>query len=174
VPEWLPAALIWTQVALMLAYVGLFLFRQDTRLRTTTLAIILLVGTTGQALSLAGAWAEHTSNDVVALICQLIVVGTFFGMRRVYLVRARPQSVRATIDEASRRLMLSKEEPQPGVLLLGVKGILVPVRLIRVGGCTLILFPRPPGPGKLTLFFDWLSKRYPGPIPRVRVSLNRR
>src|SRR5262249_29420229 len=148
--------------------------RKDVRLRYTTLATILLVGVAGQLGSLITAWPEHTSSGVVALLAQLIVVATFFSMRGAYLVRARADEVRAELEEACRRLFISKEEPQPDVLLLGTRGIVISVRLVRMGLCTLILFPRPPGPGKLTLLFDWLSKRSTGPIPRIRVSLNRR
>jgi hypothetical protein len=174
VAEWLGASLIWGQVGLLLAYAGLFLARKDTRLRTTTLGTFQLVGIAGQLSSLNAVWPEHTSSGIVALLAQVVVAATFFSMRGAYLVRARADSIRAEIEEACRRLFISKEEPQPCVLLLGARGILVPVRLVKMGACTLILFPRPPGPGKLTLFFDWLSKRYPGPIPRIRVSLNRR
>jgi hypothetical protein len=39
---------------------------------------------------------------------------------------------------------------------------------------TLLMLPRVSGSMKLRLFFEYLAKRYPGPIPRIRVDVSRR
>ena len=132
------------------------------------------VGIVGQAGLLLSGESGHSSNGLVILLGRAIVAALFASIRQAFFLHARAAVLRGEFDEACRRLFLGKEEPRPGELHLIAKGMAVVLRLWAVGPFSLVLFPRPPVAGKLLLFHDWFRKRYPGPIPRIRVSLNRR
>jgi hypothetical protein len=173
VSEWLWLILALAEPALLLAYFVLFLARKDVSIRPRAVAGIACVGAAAQLGFLAEQWPS-ISDAILPLLTRLIFVAALFSMRGVALVRARSDSMRAELAEACRRLFIESQEPRPGVLVLSARGIGVMLRLWKLGPLTLVLCPRPPVPGKLTLLFEWLGKRYPGPIPRIRVSLSRK
>jgi hypothetical protein len=175
VSEWLWLTLALAEPALLLAYFALFVARKDVSPRPKTMAGIIFLGLVAQVGILVQSEGPPPSSGVVVVLMRAVVIALFFSQRNTRLVHARPDEVRAELLEACRRLFIDVQEPRPGELLLSARGVGVSVRLLRsLGPTTLILFPPPPGPGKLALLFDWLKKRYPGPIPRIRVTYPRR
>ncbi len=91
--------------------------------------------------------------------------------RRCWLVRTRADELREQIRRACSGLFLTLEEPAPGRLRIRAKeeqGL----RLVGLGRRLqgLVLCKRPEK-GKMRLLLDWLMKEYPGPVPRVRITL---
>lgn len=172
--EWLWRTLAWSEPALVVAYVALFLARKDVSLRPRVLALLGCVGLVAQLGFVAVQWPSPDPDSTLILLSRLIFVAVFFSLRGVALVHARSDALRAELAEACRRLFIDVKEVRPGEVVVIARGIGVVVRLWKLGPLTLLLFPRPPAPGKLTLLFEWLIKRYPGPIPRIRVTLHRR
>jgi hypothetical protein len=159
----------------LVVYVGLFLLRKDVSLPPwTTLTLMGGAVICRLALIPAGFGIDGTTL-VLSVLFGVIVLALMLGGGRPFFVHAPEASVRAEIDEACRRLFIQKEEPKPGELRLTAKGTTLVVWVMPQGRRSAMIFlPRTKGDGKLRLFFDWLAKRYPGPIPRLRVDLSKR
>jgi hypothetical protein len=94
--------------------------------------------------------------------------------RRCWLVRVAGDEFREQIQTGCRGLFITVEEPRPGRFRLSAREGELMLELRRVvGRIHLLQVPTPPGKGKLALLVSWLSKQYPGPIPRVRIILHR-
>jgi len=157
-----------------LLYAGIFLCRKETSLRPRTMVSLLAFGVLVR-LALVWFFPLHMTAIVLSVLVGLIVLGHFLAGIAPFHVHASEESLRAEIDEACRRLFIQKEEPRPGELHLSAKGKTVVLVIVAQGGSfTLIFLPRVREMGKLSLFVNWLAKRYPGPIPRIRVDLTRR
>ena len=71
-------------------------------------------------------------------------------------------------------LFLDWAEPQRGTFEFKARGKSARMPWRRLGRrLQLVCVPRVWEPGKLFLLFGWLSKQYPGPIPRVRIFLKK-
>ena len=94
---------------------------------------------------------------------------------RLWLVRAALEELHEQIATACRGLFLGCEELVPGHLLLSAKGIQRRLRIVSLGSrMQLLILPGATEQGKVALLIDWLSKQYPGPVPRLRIVLKRR
>ena len=94
---------------------------------------------------------------------------------RVWLVRGGGEELREQIRYACRGLFLECEEPEQGRFAFCAKGMRRHLRTLALGRrLQLVVLPRPGGHAKITLLTQWLSKQYPGPIPRMRRVLKRR
>lgn len=161
----------WVGLALLAAYLGLFAVRRDVAPRPAVVAGVVAAAVLARTALLPLGWSVV---DWSALGLSLAALTGLYFLRAHRLVHARVEEVRGEVDEACRRLFLPQEEVRPGHLLLTAKGMTRVVRLRACGPFTVIGLPRTPGAGKLALFFGWLSKRYPGPVPRIRIVLTRR
>lgn len=181
--------------AVLLAYLMLFLARKDSAITPVGILVTLLVGI-GVGLPVRWLWnnpplPEHIAFDpspmsVVPAFLLISSLAFYVGGYSVRLVRAETSSVRRELEEACRRLFIQQEN-DGWAMRLSAKGpakaktfltgtiVKATVEVIPLGRrITLLVLPRVHYPPKLTLFFDWLSKRYPGPVPRIRGKLDRR
>jgi hypothetical protein len=175
-PEWVQDRIATALCFLpLVVYFLLFFVRKEVSLPpSTTLALMTLGVAVRLSLIVVGFKLDGTTL-VLSILFGVIVLALALTGRRPVFVHAPEEAVRDEIDEACRRLFIQKEEPRRGEIRLTAKANAVTLWLMPQGRSSVVfLLPRSIPPGKLTLFFDWLRKRYPGPIPRIRVNLNRR
>lgn len=159
----------------LLVYLAFFLARKDVSLRVESLfALVSFFLAVRLVLLSTGVHESRTwwllPGGYVLLLSALLVT-----RRTSRSIHASASSIRAEIEEACRRLFIQQDEPAPGEIRLTAKGGTLTLRLLSHGGAfATILLPRRSDSPKLTLFLDYLHKRYPGPIPRIRVTLDRR
>jgi hypothetical protein len=93
---------------------------------------------------------------------------------RCWLVRATSEEVQENIITACRGLLLGCEE-LPGYFIFTVRGMERKLRVIRMASrIQLLILPQHGGQSKTALLIEWLSKQYPGPIPRLKIVFKRR
>jgi hypothetical protein len=170
-----PTVLWCTIVALGVTYGGLFLrARRPAAIRCGRVGIALLV-------VLAVRLVVVIVGYPLALAWEAVLIGIFLGGAvclclawRVWLVRAGTAELRGQVQTGRRGLFLDCTEAAPGVFLLTAREGEARLRFQRLSDrMQLVVVPRVPGQGKLALFVHWLSKQYPGPVPRVRIILSR-
>jgi hypothetical protein len=172
-PDW-----VWDRVATaacfvpLLAYVGLFLVRKEVSLPPWRVLALMSAGVGGRLVLLAAGFALDGATLVLSVLVGVILLALAVSGGRPFFIHSPEGAVRAEVEEACRRLFIQKEEPRPGEVRLTAKGTTAVLWLMPQGRSSAVIFlPRTKGDGKLRLFFDWLAKRYPGPIPRIRVDL---
>jgi hypothetical protein len=123
---------------------------------------------------LAGGYPLASVLDQVLTgfaLCAAIGLGL---VARAWLVRAESATLREQIETACRGLFLQCTEAGAGDFRLTAKTGVWHLRTFALSHrMQLVLLPRPGGPGKMSLLLQWLSKQYPGPVPRVRISFNK-
>jgi hypothetical protein len=156
------------------AFLALACCRRPASVRTAGLAqfsvcaigLRLILALQGQALS-PDAW--------LALAESVLFAAVLTGFRDAWLVRDSANNLRARIDEGARRLRLHADEPITGTIHITSRAAAWEIRItalsLRLQKVTL---PRPRDQDKAALLVDWLSKQYPAPCPRIRISLTRR
>jgi hypothetical protein len=156
------------------AYVFLFLCsRRQVSLRLRRMGCWLLV-LLGSRLGIVLLGYPLTTQLDIGLTACAFVGAWGFLMPRIWLIRAETQTLRQEIQTACAGLFLEFTEPLPGHWLLISKARSWPLRLINLGrNLQLIVLPRASGPGKVTLLVQWLSKQYPGPVPRLHIVLKK-
>jgi hypothetical protein len=187
VADW-PYLYVWLAVtgALLLGYLGLFLARKEVAVRPRGLIVLLAVCVmleppimwvwkTPAWKTPEGVAFAPTAGALLMFALLLAGLSLCFGGWSFRLVHAGAAAVLAEMDEACRRLFIQKDDSYPARPKLAAKGKTLTLSVLPLGSrFCLILLPRAAAPGKLTLFLGWLSKRYPGPIPKIRVNLDRR
>jgi hypothetical protein len=165
----------WTAVGLLLAaYVGLFLAWRQVSLRPRRLAGFMAVVVVVRLVLLTLGWPWSGGLDVGLAVGSAAGAVLLFGLGRYWLCRVQSAVLRQQLDEASRGLFLPYTEPQPGCLVFSTKGSSWTLRLTELTpGVQLVAPPTVAGAGKMALLVQWLSKQYPGPIPRIRISLTK-
>jgi hypothetical protein len=170
----LPVALWCAAAACGAGYAALFLLaRRPTAIRLRRVGAALLVL---PALRLALWAAGHPLAvwEAVAGGTALVGAAALCLGPRAWLARVGVAELRGQVREGCRSLFLRWEEPSPHLLLLIAKEGTWLLRLASLTGrIQLVVPPCPVGPGKVALFVHWLSKQYPGPVPRVRITLQR-
>jgi hypothetical protein len=169
----MPDGLWWAAAALVAAYVALFvLARRPVSLRPARVAAPLLAALALRLLLLACGWALEGALDVGATAASAALAAALLLFRRVWLLRARAADLAEQVRDACRGLFLKYEEPQPGRFVLTARGGSRSLRVRALGGRLLaVALPGGP-PGKFALLVHWLSKQYPGPVPRATFVLS--
>jgi len=171
----LPGVLWCAAAAAGVAYTVLFLLaRRPAAIRLGRVGLALCVVLAFRLILLGvGHPVATVWEAVVAGVALVGAVG--FGLaRRVWLVNVTAEEFREQVQMSCRGLFLPCAEAAPGHFLLTAKEGSWPLRLRRLSRrMQLVVGPCPGGRGKATLFVHWLSKQYPGPMPRVRIILKR-
>lgn len=157
-------------------YVLLFLFaRRPVTLRLARVGWLLAI-LVGLRLVLAILAGEPFQGPPEIILTALLGVASLALLlsRRVWLVRATEKELREQIETVCRGLFLEVQELRPGRLQLSARG--QPALRLRklLSRVQVLVLCRVHGPGKVALLCSWLSKNYPGPVPRIRIVLNRR
>lgn len=186
----------WPIVGVVLfAYLALFVVREGTSVTPLGVLVASLVGI-GVGFPVRSLWKNPPPSGNIAfdpsplsvLPAFLILssLALYFGGYTFRLVHAGAGSVWGELEDACRRLFIQQENdrwamrlsakgPTKAKTLLTGNSVKATVEVIPLGRwITLLVLPRVHHPPKLILFFDWLSKRYPGPLPRFRMNLDRR
>jgi hypothetical protein len=169
-------ALVWGAAAVLaFGYAGLFLWaRRPVAIRlirvgvvcTIVLALRLALLAVGNSTVMEWEIAVGSSALAVGLSCLLA--------RRVWLVRASIEEFRAVVADGCSGLFIAWQESKPGCFVLSAKEGIWQTRLVRLSTRMQFAVVRPPvGQGKLALFVLWLSKQYPGPVPKIHIVLHR-
>lgn len=171
----LPAALWCAAAAVGAGYAALFLLARRPaaiRLGRVGLALVAVLALR-LALLAAGYPLQPAWEAVVGGVA--LIAATCLGLgRRAWLVRAAAEEFREQVRAGCRGLFLGCEEPLLDFFVLTAKEGSGPLHLLRVSRrIQLVFLPCPLGRGKVALFVHWLSKQYPGPVPRVRIILHR-
>jgi hypothetical protein len=169
----LPVLVLWVMAALLLGgYTLLFLAaRRPVAVRPARVASLLGVVVALRLLLLACGSFPTMSLDLALTILAALLAGGLALLRRVWLVRSGGEELRRHIQTACRGLFLEVQEPQPGRLRLTARGEHW-LRLIPLTGrLQLLVLCRARGSGKVPLLLNWLSRQYPGPVPRIRIVL---
>lgn len=166
--------LLWGAVGLW-AMIPLALFLGSTApvsLRSRAVgrgAAIALVGYVALLVVDARAFrgAELILFYLLLLLALLLLPGSEW-----WLVRADAATVQERIAAGCAGLFLTCE-PLPGVgVRLIARGVESRLRLVPLGKrLTGVTLPRPGGKGKVALLVNWLTKQYPGSLPRLRIRL---
>jgi hypothetical protein len=97
------------------------------------------------------------------------------GAYRAWLIRSEPDALRRALAEGLRRLLVDAAQPEKDTFVLALKRGSVMLRVRRVGpACSLLVLSGALDQPKARLLTQWIPKQFPGPGPRVRVSLPRR
>jgi len=168
-----PVASLWILTGSGIAgYVLLFLLaRSRVSLRPGLVARLLGVAVVARTVLLGCGYPLQSILDLVLTGSMVLTAGLLLLVRRAWLVRVTVEELREQLQTASRGLFLEVREPQPGRWVLVSKG----EHELRLVGLTrrlqvLLLCP-PPDAGKVPLLLSWLSRQYPGPMPRIRIVL---
>lgn len=142
--------------------------------------ISLRLGRTGCLLASLAALRLLAARMGVPVVCPLEWIGiVLVGLsilalalaRRVWLVRASAEDLQGQMETAFRGLFLAVREPLPGRFHLASSDKPI-LRLRRLAPrVQLLIRYGTAGPGKVALFYRWLEKQYPGPVPRLRIVL---
>jgi hypothetical protein len=166
---WWGAAVVWA------VYFALFLLAH----RPVTLRLLRLGGL---ALVVAGLrlllipCGDSLANPLDIGLTVLTVLGgvVLWCCGRVWLARAEATMLREQIHTACRGLFLEYSEPRTGHLLLAARGGTWRLRLVGLSPrVQLVVLPPVTGPSKAALLLHWLSKQYPGPVPRLHIVLKK-
>jgi hypothetical protein len=156
-------------------YVGLFIVtRRDVTLRPRRLgwlAVIVL----GIRLALL-LFGEPLETPIDVGLMGIAVAGAtgLLPCARVWLFRAQAETLRQQLQTACAGLFLGLDEPMPGRFQFTAKAGTWRLRMVELSKrVQLVVLPRVAGPGKVTLLVQWLSKQYPGPVPRVHIVLKK-
>jgi hypothetical protein len=123
-------------------------------------------------LALGCLVATYGDAGLTALV--LLGALALFRSDHVWLVRAEPEELREQVRMACRGLLLPWDEPEPGRFRLTAKDGTWELRIWPLSQrMQVVVLPRPDAPGKAALLVAWLAKQYPGPVPRVRIVLQR-
>jgi hypothetical protein len=166
---------IWAGAGITLSiYVALFLvLRRPASLRPARLAVFVAAPLAARLALLPwqpilGTW------DWLAIIIAGTSIQSFLIIFRTWLVREGEAPLTDQLSEACRRLFLDYTTPFLGTWVFSARGKTYRLQKTRLGGPFLLLrLPPVKSPGKPALLFDWLSKAYPGPVPRIRIVLTR-
>jgi hypothetical protein len=171
----LPGALWCAAAACGAGYAGLFLLtRRPAAIRLRRVGVALLVVLALRLALMAVGYSVETAREAVLGGVALAGAAALCLGPRAWLVRAGYEELREQVRAGCRGLFLRHEEPSPNDFLLTAKEGTWPLRLRRLGGrLQFVIVPCPGGGGKVALFVHWLSKQYPGPVPRVRITLPR-
>ncbi|MGB5442636.1 MAG: hypothetical protein WBN57_08425 [Gammaproteobacteria bacterium] len=155
-------------------YLALFLFsRQPATLRFGRFGWILIAMTGFIVLALeVGDGATETEMRV--LLALLVLSVALIATGHVWIFRMDEEKFRESIRDACRRLLLPFEESTAcsGFILMESSQVIKQLRLLMVcRGFVLVLLPCRSGRGKVELLRSWLSKQYPGPVPRIHIFL---
>jgi hypothetical protein len=169
-------AVLWGAAAgLAVLYVLLFLLaRRPVSLRPPRLgwpALAVFVVRIG--LIPLGCPVTSLLDGVLLAAAGLAGVG-LTPAQRLWLLRAEAPGLREQIETACRGLFLQFAEAAPGRFTLTAKAGTWHLRTLPLSRrVQLIVLPRAEGPGKLALLLHWLSKQYPGPVPRLHFTLDK-
>jgi hypothetical protein len=164
---------LWVVAGMVLAgYLLLFVAtRRPVSLRLGRLALVPACAAAARLLLAACGNDWHQGLDVGLTVLAGVGACGLAAGRRCWLVRTSGEELRERLRQACGGLFLALEEPARGLFVVQGEPRLRLVGLTRrVQG--LVLCPRPQR-GKVRLLLDWLGKQYPGPVPRVRITLRR-
>ncbi len=170
--QW-PVLAAWAVLAgALAAYLLAFALRREVSLRPARLAVLAAAAGTARLLLTALGYPVAWPVDGGLTILLLASIVGLLAARRFWLVRATEEAVRVRIQSACGGLFLPLAEPVAGRLVVTARGQEHRLLLVRLGQELqgLVLCPRPDR-GKVRLLVDWLAKQYPGPVPRVRITL---
>jgi hypothetical protein len=164
---------VWAVGALVVVgYVLLFvLARRPVSLRLARVGCLLVsLLSLRLVLAVAGMTFQGTREVIGAALLGMAAVALVLAWR-VWLVRATEDELRAQIQLTCQGLFLGVQEPQACRLQLAVQG--KPTLHLKklASRVTLLVRCRAEGSGKVALLCRWLAKQYPGPVPRLRISL---
>jgi hypothetical protein len=170
-----PDGLWWGAAAVLAAYTLLFLLtRRPVSLRPRRLGCLVLVaGGLRLILLLCGYPLERFGEQILTGAVLLSGVALLLSAR-IWLLRVAREALREQIEMACRGLFLECKEPAPGDFHLSARGKTWRLRMVSLSRRTqLILLPRVTEPGKVALLVQWLSKQYPGPVPKIHIKLKK-
>lgn len=126
----------------------------------------------GLRLVLAGAGVPVEGTwEVVGMVLAGAAAAVLVLARRIWLVRTTAEELRERIRSVCRGLFLGVREAPAGRLQLASQVNLV-LRLRRLAPRLQLLVLCPTAEsGKVALLCGWLAKQYPGPVPRLRITL---
>ncbi|MBI3468562.1 MAG: hypothetical protein HY000_36635 [Planctomycetes bacterium] len=169
-----PVGLWWIAGVFLGVYVGLFAAARRPvafRLRRTGV-LCLALGAVRTILWRLGYPLQ--SPGVAALVATTAGGVLFLCAGRVWLLRDSLTNLREQMATATLGLFMKCEETRPGQFELPTRDGLCRLRTLPLTSQLLIVvLPRAKRRSKLALFVSWLSKQYPGPIPRPRIVLER-
>jgi hypothetical protein len=121
-------------------------------------------------LIVLGLPLEDELELAVTVLAGVVAVALLLA-RGVWLLRTTAEELREQIQTACRGLFLDVKELRPGHLELAAPGAPA-LRLWKLARrVQLLVYCRATGPGKVALLRKWLTKQFPGPVPRLRFVL---
>lgn len=170
-----PLAFWCAAAGLGAAYVGLFLAaRRPVSLRLSRLGGMAAVVILTRATLHAAGWPLEFGREGIPGVVFLLAVAGGWLAGRVWLLRSPADEFRQQLETACRGLFLKLEEARPGQVSLTASGRTASLGLRQLtANLQVLVLPQPGGMGKVALLVQWLSKQYPGPVPKVRIVLTR-
>jgi hypothetical protein len=169
-------ALFWlTAAVLAVTYLLLFLGAgRPVALRPGRLALLVGSVVVARLVLLVLGMVLVDGFDIVLLVATGGLALLLWGGRRFWLCRIERDVLREQIETACRGLFLPCTESAPGCFLLTAKTGSYRLWVKKCCRCVQLLVQPPRvGPGKPALLLAWLSKQYPGPVPRLRIVFNK-
>jgi hypothetical protein len=163
----------WGLFAVALAtYLLLAIVRQNVSLRPVRLGWFAAAAVVGRAMLLPTSSIELWEWLPLGACAAAATVAPCAA--RIWLVRISPDEFRQRLDDACRGLRLELRQSSPDCVELVERQQVHSLRMTALSkGRILIHLPRATRPSKVALLVDWLSKQYPGPVPRIHVDRSR-
>jgi len=167
---------LWSSAAVALAaYLALFFLAHrpvTLRLRRLGGLALVIAGVRLTLVPLGDSLANRTDIGLTG-IALLGGVGLWLG-GRVWLVRGETAVLREEVRMACDGLFLECAEPRAGLFVFTTKVGTWRLRLLALSRrMQLVVLPRVDVPSKVALLVQWLSKQYPGPVPRLHIVLRK-
>ena len=167
------AETLWTAGAVVMGgYVLLFLLvKRPVSFRLGRFGWLLAIIVALRLLVVMVGVPVSSPLEWIGIVLAGVTVLALLLARRVWLVRASAEELREQLETAFRGLFLTVRESLPGRLHLASNGKPI-LRLWRLAPrVQLMICSGAAEPGKVALFYSWLAKQYPGPVPRLRIIL---
>jgi len=167
-PAWLTGAGLLAVYALLV-----ILARRPVGLRTARLGWLVLFVAALRLLLIPVGYPMRGTVEWIAWCGTLAAALIMKSCRRLWIVRVTADSLCEQVRWACNGLFLPCTEHERTFRLghHGASRILTFVSLSR--NWQVLVLPKRGGSAKVVLLLDWLSKQYPGPLPRIRFVLKR-
>jgi hypothetical protein len=164
---------LWVAFAVALAtYLFLAVVRQNVSLRPGRLGWLAAAAVVGRAVLLPASSIGLWEWLLLGACAVAAAVAPFAN--RIWLVRVSLDDFRQRLDDACRGLRLELPQSCPDRVELVERQQVHSLRMKSLSTKWLLIrLPRSTRPSKVALLVDWLSKQYPGPVPRIHIHLSR-
>jgi len=167
-PAWVTGA-----GALAVYAILVILARRPVALRLSRLGWLVLIVAALRLLLVPLGYSMHGTVEWIAWCGTLAAALVMSTCRRLWIVRVTADSLCEQVRWACKGLFLPCAEGE-STFRLGKSAESQTLAFVSIArNWQILVLPKRGGSAKMALFLNWLSKQYPGPLPRIRFVLKK-